>query len=181
MAFVNNYASSFRVWDYAFGTATSYRLWKSRQRFASKKLEVERLYESLKSKSFADVPEVTVEELSNDLGCGEEIVLVDVRDAKEQEVSMLPGAITSKEFYDNQKKYKNKKKIVAYCTIGARSGVFAKELRKEGYNAYNLAGSLLAWTYCNGELVDRNGAKTTAIHVYSKSWNYVNTGYAPTW
>lgn len=180
MAFVNNYASSFRIWDYAFGTATSYQLWKSRQLSSSKKVEVERLYESLKAKSFGDVPEMTVEELSNDLDCGEDLVLVDVREPKEQEVSMIPGAITSKQFYDNQKNYKVKK-IVAYCTIGARSGLFAKELRKDGYDAWNLAGSLLSWTYYNGKLVDKTGADTTKVHVYSKGWNYVNHGYTPTW
>jgi len=181
MAFVNNYASSFRVWDYAFGTATSYQLWKSRQVTSSKKLEVERLYENLKkSNSFEDVPEMTVEELSNDLDCGEKIVLVDVREAKEQEVSMIPGAITSKQFYDNQRDYKDKK-IVAYCTIGVRSGLFVKELLKDGYNAWNLAGSLLSWTYYHGKLVDKSGADTTTVHVYSKGWNYVNKGYTPTW
>lgn len=33
----------------------------------------------------------------------------------------------------------------AYSTVGLRSGKVAKDLRRGGINAFNLAGSILAW------------------------------------
>lgn len=35
--------------------------------------------------------------------------------------------------------------LCVYSTVGLRSGKVAKDLRRGGINAFNLAGSILAW------------------------------------
>src|SRR4051812_46166682 len=57
------------------------------------------------------------------------LVLIDVRQPREQEVSMLPHAITTAEFAAAFRHGIPKgKRLVVYCTIGYRSGKYAQEL-----------------------------------------------------
>jgi len=107
-----------------------------------------------------------------------ESILVDVRSPAEQQVSMIPGAITVAEFEKNKHKYKNKI-VITYCTIGYRSGRFAGQLIKENFNAFNLEGSLLGWVHTNGQLLDAKGRPTKKLHIYSKGWNYLPKGFIP--
>ena len=69
------------------------------------------------------------------------------------------------------------KEIVCYCTIGFRSGLFAKKLGGRGIPASNLKGSLLAWTYEQGELVDAAGGSTKQVHTYGRRWALAADGY----
>ena len=51
--------------------------------------------------------------------------------------------------------------VIAYCTIGVRSGFLVRSLRRRGVNAVNMAGSILSWCHAGGELVDGvTGAET---------------------
>jgi hypothetical protein len=56
------------------------------------------------------------------------IIFIDVRKPVEQELSMLPNAITAKAFLENPGKYKDFTKV-GYCTIGYRSSIFTKKLK----------------------------------------------------
>lgn len=105
----------------------------------------------------------------------EDIVFVDTRKPAEMKVSMLPNAISQKDFLDNKDKYKDKS-IVAYCTISYRSGLFAAELEKEGIEIYNLKGGILAWVLEGGKVYD-NDKETHRVHVYGEKWNYLPKGY----
>ena len=78
-------------------------------------------------KVFASVPEITVKELLEQQQQQEKILLVDIRQRNEQRISMLPEAITQQQFEQNQEKYLDYQ-IVCYCTIGYRSGLYAKKL-----------------------------------------------------
>ena len=69
------------------------------------------------------------------------------------------------------------KEIVCYCTIGFRSGLFAKKLEGRGIPASNLKGSLLAWTYEQGQLVDAAGESTKQVHTYGRRWALAADGY----
>jgi sodium/bile acid cotransporter 7 len=138
---------------------------------------IHQMYEDYK-KSFPDTPDVTVEELLSMLE-SRDVVIVDKRDTKEQAVSMLPGAIPSREFETNLEAYKDKS-IVVYCTIGARSGRFTKRLREQGLEAYNLKGSILAWIHAGQPVVDENG-ETKRVHVYGRKWDLVPSGYEAVW
>jgi sodium/bile acid cotransporter 7 len=106
-------------------------------------------------------------------------VLIDVRELREQQVSMLPGAITENQFINDAAKYKDAVKI-AYCTIGYRSGKFAQKLEKQGIPVVNLRGGILAWIHDGGKVYDQNG-ETHRIHVYSRKWNLGPKRYQAVW
>jgi sodium/bile acid cotransporter 7 len=135
------------------------------------------MYEGYK-KSFPDTPDVSVEELLAMRENGD-VVLVDGRKKKEQKVSMIPGAIPSEEFEKNIEQYKDKT-IIVYCTIGSRSGKYAKRLIKKGMRAYNLKGSILAWIHAGQGLVSE-GEETRRVHVYGRKWNLAPEGYEAVW
>ena len=92
------------------------------------------------------------------------VVLLDVRRKIERVISIIPGAIKLENFNKNISKYKNKK-IVAYCTIGARSSRVVEKLIKRGHNAFNLKGSLLGWINYGGKLVKENGVQTKDVYL----------------
>ena len=106
-------------------------------------------------------------------------VLIDIREPREQQVSMLPGAITEKEFMNNPAKYKDAVKI-AYCTISYRSGKFVQKLQKKGIIVYNLKGGMLAWAHDGGKVFDQNG-ETHRIHVYGRKWDLGPKRYQAVW
>ena len=98
-----------------------------------------------------------------------ETIFVDVRKAKEQEVSMIPGAVTREEFLNNLELYSNKR-IIAYCTISYRSGKFASNMAKKGILITNLEAGLLGWVHKDGPL-HRVNKETNKLHVYGKKWD----------
>lgn len=138
---------------------------------------IDDLYRKYK-RSFPDVPDVSVEELMA-MKKGKDVVLVDRRKKKEQEVSMLPGALTAREFEENIERYRDKT-IVVYCTIGSRSGHYARGLIEKGLIAYNLRGSILAWIHAGQKLVSE-GKETRRVHVYGRRWNLAPKGYEAVW
>lgn len=128
------------------------------------------------AKSFPDVKSISARELLRKL---DSVVLVDVREPKEQKVSMLPGAIT-KEAYEAAADEYAGKPVVTYCTIGYRSGMYAKELADRGVEVANLEGSLLAWTHVGGPLV-RGDEPTKELHVYGSQWDLAAVEYRGVW
>jgi sodium/bile acid cotransporter 7 len=138
---------------------------------------IEALYAKSK-RLFPEIAELTVEELDG-LGEGDEIVLVDVRKPTEQAISMIPGAITSDEFVGSWEQYVGRT-VVAYCTIGHRSGLFVKDLHARGWSAFNLKGAILSWTHAGRDLVNAQGA-TRKVHVNGPKWSLAASGYEPVW
>jgi len=114
-----------------------------------------------------------------DLRKDKKIVFIDVRRPNEQEVSMLPGAITHKAYLQNPDKYTDYIKI-GYCTIGYRSGQFAQMLKTKGITIYNLYGGMLAWLHAGGKVYDESG-QSHRIHVYGRPWNLAPEGYEEVW
>tara|TARA_R110001592_G_scaffold99713_1_gene283857 strand:+ start:270 stop:833 length:564 start_codon:yes stop_codon:yes gene_type:complete len=143
-----------------------------------RKERIETLYQGYRS-SFPDVNEITPQGVL-DLQNAEPTVLVDVRTPEEQAVSMLPGAITRDAFEAARELYADKS-VVTYCTIGARSGEYAEELRQEGLEVFNLKGSILSWTQAGLPLVDKDGHETKRVHTYGRKWDLVGEGYEATW
>ena len=140
---------------------------------------IESLYKKL-SKKFRDVPDLSPKELVELQEQGDDaIVVVDVRPDEEREVSMIPGAISKSEFEASRAEYEGKT-VVAYCTIGYRSGLWAKDLRADGWEAKNLRGSILAWTHAELPLEDTDGP-TKRVHVYAEDWALAAEGYEPVW
>jgi len=126
------------------------------------------------SKKFPSVKVLTPKKTMHLADSGK-LVVVDVRDNREIDVSIIPGAITQKTFLGQTDKYKDKT-IVAYCTIGYRSGIFASEMQKRGIDVYNLKGGILAWTLEGGKVYDSK-EPVKRIHVYGEKWKYVPKGY----
>lgn len=140
----------------------------------ARKEHIESLYQGYRE-SFPDVNEITPQGVL-DLQNAEPTILVDVRTPAEQAVSMLPGAITQEAFEAARELYQGKS-VVTYCTIGARSGDYAEELRQEGIEVFNLKGSILSWTQAGLPLVDLDGKETKRVHTYGRKWDLVGEGY----
>jgi rhodanese-related sulfurtransferase len=142
--------------------------------------EVERRYAAFRRRLFPAVPDISVTEWLSDgrsAGPGRQPLLVDVREPHEQAVSMLPGAISRQAFERDRERHRDRL-IVTYCTIGVRSGLYARQLIEEGYSARNLAGSVLAWAHA-GLPFEAGGRSTRRVHVYGADWNLLPRGYEP--
>jgi len=127
---------------------------------------------------FADVPGIAADDLAERLEHPDAPLLVDVRPEVERAVSTIPGTMSREAFEADRERFRDRD-IVAYCTVGARSGWYASSLREEGWSVRNLEGGLLAWTHAGGALTDASGDETRRIHVYGKRWNLAAKGYEP--
>ncbi len=103
-------------------------------------------------------------------------VFVDIREPEEMAVSKLPGAISKQVFLDHRNRYADKT-VIVYCTIGSRSGVFAREMRAQGIDVYNLKGSILAWILEGGTVYDQQDRPTRRVHVFGDRWDYAPAGW----
>ena len=103
-------------------------------------------------------------------------LFVDTRKPAEMAVSTLPGAVSKQYFLNHTNQYKNKT-IVAYCTISYRSGLFSRDLVKEGIAVLNLQGGILAWLLEGGKVYDQNGKEVKRVHVYGGKWEFAPDGY----
>ena len=95
-----------------------------------------------------------------------DFVVVDVRSDKEVNVSVIPGAITKAQFEKDADKYRGKV-IIPYCTVGGRSGAYAKQLAAKGVKVKNYEGSILKWIDAGLPLVTLDGQPTNRVHTYS--------------
>lgn len=102
-------------------------------------------------------------------------VIVDVRAKAETDVSVIPGAITQAQFERTVAQHQGKV-VLVYCTVGHRSGIYAKKLAAKGWRSYNYKGSILDWCKNNLSLVTPSGQKTKRVHTYNSSYK-VAAGY----
>lgn len=128
---------------------------------------------------YPDVVHVSPGELMAWLEEPDDVVLVDVRTDDERRVSTIPGAISRREFEARIGEFADRR-IVAYCTIGARSSRFARQMSELGIEVANLGGSILAWTHEGGSLVSE-GQETRRLHVYGPTWDLAPEGYEAVW
>ena len=141
---------------------------------AAKRHMIEALYEDYR-KDFPGVADISAEQamISAD---SERLLFVDVRKQAEQEVSILPGAITDREYLKNPAAYRDHL-VIAYCTIGYRSAEFAHKLHQEQeIPALNLRGGILAWLHAGGK-VYKKGQAVNRVHVYGEKWDLAPSDY----
>jgi sodium/bile acid cotransporter 7 len=129
-------------------------------------------------KTFPEVPDMDPRQ-AMPLVNKNKIVFIDVRESEEQQVSMIPEAITASAYLENSEKYKDYLKI-AYCTIAYRSGKFAQKLKDRGITIVNMRGGILAWVHDGGKVYDEHG-KTNRIHVYGRRWDLAPEKYEAVW
>ena len=116
-----------------------------------------------------------IQSLQSDKSLERRVVVVDVRAEAETDVSIIPGAITQTEFEKTKSQHRGKA-VIAYCTVGHRSGKFAKKLRSEGWNAWNYKGSILDWCKNQLPVVSKDGNHTSRVHTYNTRYS-VAAGY----
>lgn len=121
-----------------------------------------------------DVPEVTVPEVDSLMRTSTEVVFIDARERKEYEVSHLPGAlwVGYDDFdLDRMDTVDKAAKVVAYCSVGARSEDVTRKLIKAGFqDVSNLYGSIFEWVNQEHQVVDMDGEPTKEVHAYNKKW-----------
>jgi sodium/bile acid cotransporter 7 len=144
---------------------------------AEKRRKIAEMYVDYR-KAFPDVPDMDPRQAMQ-LVKEKKTVFIDVRESKEQQISMLPEAITDKAYLKNPDKYKDYVKI-AYCTVAYRSGKFAQKLKDSGITIINMRGGILAWVHDGGKVYDEHG-ETNRIHVYGRSWNLGPEKYEAVW
>ena len=142
-----------------------------------KQEKIENLYAKY-ARKFPDVKGISSEELK-ELQEKEEVILVDIRTPQEMKVSMIIGAISQEEFEREQEKYRHNI-IVTYCTIGDRSGMYAKKLQEQGFQVFNFKGSILSWSHAGGKLVNSQGI-TNRVHIHGKKWKLAAENYQAVW
>jgi len=149
----------------------------------TRKKDLDEIVAGLTSK-FSGVPHLPPSAVKTLQATGTPVTLIDTRSKEEQEVSTLPGSLTIEEFERREKELSNTK-IIAYCTIGYRSALYAGELRKRGLDASNLEGSILAWTHEGLPLVTRDKISgqevpSKKVHVFGDQWKGLQgEGYEP--
>lgn len=140
----------------------------------SRKREAEEMMLGYTSK-FGSLQVMKSEEISEILSKGEDMVLVDVRQEEEREVSMLPTAITKEEFLLLKPQLAKNTRIVPYCTIGHRSGVFGTQLLEEGFQSVFNGEGIVLWShYESCRLVTGpDKAPTNRVHTFGTQWDKV--------
>ena len=115
---------------------------------------------------------------------GKTILLVDVRSKAETDISVVQGAISESDFTAlDLEPSKRDVVIVAYCTIGHRSGRFATELVNKGWpisQVYNGHG-VVPWSFENLPLCKAFDCPeaTTELHVYANPFNLAHPAFTP--
>jgi rhodanese-related sulfurtransferase len=124
---------------------------------------------------FRDVDWITTQQLAEWLADTKRTapVLLDVRTLAEWNVSHLPRArrvdpkATAQEAAGELPK---DARIVAYCSVGYRSGLLARRLRSAGFtHVQDLEGSIFQWANEGRPLV-QDGHAARQVHPYSASW-----------
>ena len=144
---------------------------------SEKRSAIESMYSEYKP-SFPDITDFSVDALlAMDR---EDLVIVDVRESNELEVSMIPGALSRSDFEARLEEFGGMT-IVVHCTIGYRSGLYVAELNEKGIDALNLKGSVLSWAHAGQSFVTPKGETTKRVHVYGPDWDLLPAGYEAVW
>lgn len=133
-----------------------------------KKQQVYTLYSEYQQK-FPAVEEISPDDVLQLERQGKDLVLIDAREADEMAVSMLPGAISEEELLHHLDRYADSF-LVAYCTIGYRSGLFAKAMIDRKVIVHNLKGGILGWLHAGGAVYS-DGRIVHRVHVYGSKWD----------
>lgn len=146
------------------------------------------------AQQYPSVPSILPDELAAKLGTADAPLLIDVREASEQQVSTLPGAISispsmsPEAFVRAFAAVARGREVVLYCSVGVRSSRFARlvrdrMMRSGAHGVRNLRGGVFAW-HNTGRALTAHQGSTEFVHPYSSRWaTYIDftnyTRYAP--
>jgi adenylyltransferase/sulfurtransferase len=97
----------------------------------------------------AGVPALLPTELAARLARGDDLDLVDVREAHEWDICRIEGARLAplSSFADALRTLDSARDIVLYCKVGARSAKAVRQLQAAGFKrVWNLTGGILRWS-----------------------------------
>lgn len=96
------------------------------------------------------MPEITATELKQRLDSGEDIQIIDVREADEVAKAKLPGTIHIPlgQVVNRMTEIDPDKETVVHCKMGGRSAKAIEALKRSGFtgNLLNLKGGITAWS-----------------------------------
>jgi len=96
------------------------------------------------------VPEISATELKQRLDNGEDIQIVDVREADEVATAKLPNTIhiPLAQVVNRMSEIDPSRETVVHCKMGGRSAKAIEALKRSGFtgNLLNLAGGITAWS-----------------------------------
>jgi rhodanese-related sulfurtransferase len=122
---------------------------------------------------------ISAADLKAKLARGEKVVLLDIREPRENEVSSLPGArlvVPDKVDAETLAGVPPDATVVTYCTAGLRSGMAAVDLEHRlNRPVYTLSGGIIAWFNEGGEVRDPAGKPVNRIDAWGEPWtSYVH-------
>lgn len=124
---------------------------------------------------FADVPALTPAALA---AMDPPPVLLDARSPEEFTVGHLAGAIRADLAHPDEalRGVAPGRAVVVYCSVGYRSGLAARALRRKGFrDVRNLRGGIFAWA-AEGRAMVGDGGPTRAVHPYDRWWGMLRAG-----
>ena len=96
------------------------------------------------------MPEITATELKQRLDDGEDIQIVDVREADEVAVAKIPNSIhiPLAQVLNRAAEIDPTRETVVHCKMGGRSAKAIEALKRSGFagNLLNLTGGITAWS-----------------------------------
>lgn len=96
------------------------------------------------------VPEITATELKQRLDTGEDIQIIDVREAHEVAIAKIPGAthIPLGQVLNRMSEIEPDRETVVHCKMGGRGAKAIEALKRSGFtgNLLNLKGGITAWS-----------------------------------
>ena len=131
-------------------------------------------------RDYKNVRQMTASKLAKLRAAGKQLLIFDVREKAEYNVSRIPGAIrvdpgiwSSTFLRANAGKVKGRE-VVFYCSVGVRSSRLAARVQKALINngatgVYNLRGGVFRWHNQKRVLEDAKG-KTPYVHPYDRYW-----------
>lgn len=96
------------------------------------------------------MPEITVTELKERLDNGDDIQIIDVREANEVAVGAIPNSIhiPLAQVINRMSEIDPARQTVVHCKMGGRSARAIQALKQSGFtgNLLNLKGGIIAWS-----------------------------------
>jgi len=96
------------------------------------------------------MPEITATELKQRLDNGEDIQIVDVREAHEVAIGAIPNSIhiPLADVINRMSEIDPKRETVVHCKLGGRSARAIEALKRSGFAGHltNLKGGIIAWS-----------------------------------
>ena len=131
-------------------------------------------------RDYRTVRQMSTAQLAKLQAMGAPIMIFDVREKPEYDVSHIPGAVrvdpgvwSSTFLRANADRVKGKT-VVFYCSVGVRSSKLAQRVQKAlaskgAKGVYNLRGGVFRWHNQSRILEDARG-KTPLVHPYDRYW-----------